>query len=87
MTAAAAVSCPLCGHTVIIIVMSTTRGKPLTVALGKILHQIGLLSLPVGLGAVAGFYAADQGMRWMPTMLESVLAVFVLGFASMPFAS
>ena len=60
------------------------RRKPLTVALGKILHQIGLLSLPVGLGAVAGFYAADQGMRWLPTMLQSVLAVFVLGFAAMP---
>lgn len=58
--------------------------KPITVALGKIVHQAGLLSLPVGLGAVAGFYAADQGMRWLPTMLQLVLAAFVLGFAAMP---
>lgn len=41
---------------------------------GRWLDQIGETMLPVGAGAIAGFWAADQGMRLVPTLLELVLA-------------
>ena len=56
----------------------TTRVKA-----GRVLNVAGELLLPVGLGAVAGFYAADQGMRWLPTMLQIVLGACVLALVAM----
>ena len=50
---------------------------------GRVLNVGGELLLPVSLGAVAGFYAADQGMRWLPTMLQIVLGACVVGLAAM----
>ena len=50
---------------------------------GRALNIAGALLLPVGLGAVAGFYAADQGMRWLPTMLQVVLGSCVLALVAM----
>lgn len=41
--------------------------------IGGLLDQLGEMMLPVGLGAVGGFWAADQGMRLIPTLLELVL--------------
>jgi len=52
--------------------------------LGRFVSQAGHLSLPLGLGAILGFYAADQGTRWLPDMLQAVLLVFVIGFVAMP---
>ncbi len=54
------------------------------VFIGRWIGRFGQLSVPLGLGAMLGFYAADRGMRWLPSMLELVLAVFVLGFVAMP---
>lgn len=42
--------------------------------LGRALDLVGETMLPVGVGAVGGFWAADQGMRLVPTLLEAVLA-------------
>lgn len=58
--------------------------SPLLVWPGRILSAIGHFSLPLGLGAILGFYAADQGMTWLPRMLELVLLVFLIGFLAMP---
>ncbi|MFH1419264.1 MAG: hypothetical protein ABII12_13385, partial [Planctomycetota bacterium] len=62
---------------------ASSRRSP-RILLGKIIKRSGELSLPLGVGAVLGFYAADQGMRWLPTMLEIVLCVFILAFLAMP---
>ncbi len=51
---------------------------------GRVVSVLGMLSLPLALGAVVGFYWADQGMRFLPTMLEIVLAGLLLGFVAMP---
>jgi hypothetical protein len=51
---------------------------------GRLLNRIGHLSLPLGVGAVVGFYLADQGVRWLPTALGLVLLLFVLGFLAIP---
>jgi len=52
---------------------------------GRGLHFLGLLSLPLTLGAVLGFYAADRGTRWLPDMLGVILAVLVFGLVALPF--
>ncbi len=54
------------------------------VRLGRVIGNAGLLSLPLAIGAIVGFYAADQGMRWLPSMLELVLVTFLIGFVAMP---
>ncbi len=51
---------------------------------GRLVSVLGMLSLPLALGGVVGFYLADQGMRLLPTMLEIVLAGLLLGFVAMP---
>lgn len=40
---------------------------------GVALDLFGTALLPACVGAVLGFYAADQGMRWLPTMLGILL--------------
>ena len=65
------------------------RAKPgepgkLQVLLGRLINRAGHLTLPLGVGAIIGFYAADQGVRWLPTLLGIVLLVFVLGFLAIP---
>lgn len=52
--------------------------------LGWVVGNAGQLSLPLAIGAIIGFYAADQGMRWLPSMLELVLVTFLVGFVAMP---
>lgn len=51
---------------------------PRAIKAGRALDFVGQALLPLGLGAVAGFYAADQGVRWVPTML-GVLASLCVG--------
>jgi hypothetical protein len=48
--------------------------RPRAVRTGRALDLIGQAMLPTGLGALAGFYAADQGMRLLPDLLELTLA-------------
>ncbi len=79
-----------------IFLMSNTNDEPSRAAtpaqprhravslVGRWIGRFGQISVPLGLGAVLGFYLADQGMRWLPSMLEFVLALFVLGFVAMP---
>jgi len=43
--------------------------------IGNALYYLGVLGLPLGVGAMLGYHAADQGMRWMPTMLRLFLVV------------
>jgi len=52
---------------------------------GRIVDLLGQAMLPVGVGALLGFYAADQGMRLLPTMLELALAWSLLALALIAF--
>ena len=56
---------------------------PRQVWIGRALNHGGQLLLPVGLGVVLGFYAADQGVRWLPTMLQAVLGLGMLALLTM----
>ncbi|MFH1468022.1 MAG: YiiX/YebB-like N1pC/P60 family cysteine hydrolase [Pseudomonadota bacterium] len=47
---------------------------PRVVRAGRVIDGVGQAMLPTGLGALAGFYAADQGMRLLPDLLELTLA-------------
>jgi hypothetical protein len=47
--------------------------RALRVLAGRALDLTGQVMLPAGLGALAGFYAADQGMRLLPDLLELTL--------------
>jgi hypothetical protein len=63
--------------------MSDKTAK-LRIAVGKVVNRAGLMALPLGVGTVLGFYAADQGVRWLPTLLSIVLVVLVFGFLAIP---
>jgi hypothetical protein len=43
---------------------------------GRLLDRCGQLGLPLAVGVFIGYWAADQGIRWMPTMLEA-LSIFI----------
>jgi len=45
---------------------------------GRALVIGGVLTLPIGVGAIAGYWASDRGVRWQPTMLEAILVGCVL---------
>ncbi|MFV8751874.1 YiiX/YebB-like N1pC/P60 family cysteine hydrolase [Nannocystaceae bacterium ST9] len=47
--------------------------SPRQLQIGVALDRVGTWLLPACIGAAAGFYAADQGMRWLPTMLGILL--------------
>jgi hypothetical protein len=51
---------------------------PLALRAGRALDVIGQALLPVGVGAVGGFWAADQGMKLLPDLLELVLGIGLL---------
>lgn len=42
---------------------------------GSIAYYAGLMGFAAGVGSAAGFYAADQGLRWLPEMLSSILVL------------
>ncbi len=46
---------------------------PRLIRAGRALDFLGQWTFPLGIGAVLGFYAADQGMPLMPTMMEIAL--------------
>ncbi len=48
------------------------RGK-IRALIGRWMERIGLLGLPMGVGALIGFYAADQEMRLVPDFLSILL--------------
>ena len=50
--------------------------------LGRMLAAVGVLSLPLALGSAVGFYVADRGVRWVPTMLGLILIACVFGLLS-----
>ncbi len=43
--------------------------------IGATLYWIGVFGFPAAIGAIFGFYAADQGVPWLPDMVSAVLAV------------
>ena len=47
-------------------------------AAGTFLDHLGRAGLPLGLGIIAGFVAADQRVRFLPTVLEVVVVLFLL---------
>jgi len=61
-----------------------TGGEPpdLTHRAGKAVSRVGHISVPLGSGLLVGFYLADRGARWLPTTLEIVLGVLLLGFVA-----
>ncbi len=66
--------------------MKTSRSdnNSTIVKAGKLINLLGKLCLPLAAGLALGFYAADQGMRWLPTMLEILLFILVAGFVAIP---
>ncbi|HLT39216.1 MAG TPA: hypothetical protein VK034_23190, partial [Enhygromyxa sp.] len=46
--------------------------------LGRILHRLGAWGFPGCVGAAIGFYLADRGTSWLPTMLALLLVVGAL---------
>jgi len=63
--------------------MPTPAPSPLRDRLGWLLDRLGLLALPLALGAGLGFYASDQGVRLLPTMLGALSLSCVAGVALM----
>jgi hypothetical protein len=49
---------------------------------GRAVEQLGRLGLPLGAGLLAGYWAADLGAAWLPTMLELVLGVTLFSLAA-----
>ena len=49
-----------------------------SIGLGRGLQGLGLLTLPLLVGVAVGFYASDQGVPWLPSMLEVILVAAVL---------
>ena len=54
-----------------------------SIRIGRGLDLTGRALFPVAVGMVAGFYAADQGVRWLPTMLQIVLVVGIFSLMAM----
>ncbi|MHC4213070.1 MAG: hypothetical protein ACYSWP_06825 [Planctomycetota bacterium] len=45
---------------------------------GSLFCSIGQIGLALSLGAVLGFWMADRGIRWFPTMLSLVMVVLAV---------
>lgn len=54
---------------------------------GRFVALLGQLLPPLGIGISAGFYLADQGVRWLPTTLSIVLGLFAVGLFLIPMGS
>ena len=50
---------------------------------GRALGFCGVAMFPLGMGMVLGFYLADQGMRWLPTMLGVLAGAAVLSMLAL----
>lgn len=53
----------------------STSTKSQKKSFGSVIFYAGVLGLPIGIGAVLGFFAADRGIRFLPTMLEILILV------------
>jgi len=62
---------------------NNSASKTIIVGAGKFLNWLGPLGLPLGLGVLLGFYAADQGVRWLPTLREVILVHCVFSLLAM----
>lgn len=51
--------------------------------LGGLLFSLGALTLPVGVGAVGGYWMADAGVRWVPTTLGTLAVLAAVGLVLM----
>ena len=51
---------------------------PRAVRVGRILDFLGQVTFPLMLGSLLGFYAADQGVPLLPTMLRTTLSVSIV---------
>ena len=51
---------------------------PLQRRFGYAIHRLGVFTFPACVGAALGFYLADQGTRWLPTMVGLLLLVGAL---------
>jgi hypothetical protein len=47
--------------------------------LGWVLYGLGALTFPLGLGLGLGYWVADRGVRWVPSMVGVVLATWIGG--------
>ena len=45
--------------------------------IGNLLYFIGLGGIAVGFGMAIGFFAADRGVRWLPSMMEIFLLIAI----------
>lgn len=52
--------------------------EPLRVSVGRLIDRLGQNGLGLGIGIVVGFWAADFGTPWLPTMLEILAFYFAL---------
>jgi hypothetical protein len=57
--------------------------SPMRLRVGELLGRLGTAGLPLALGAMLGFCAADRGMRWLPTMLGLLLLAVIVSLALM----
>lgn len=57
--------------------MTPRETTPRQQQIGRVFDVVGTWLLPASLGAALGYYASDQGMRWLPTMLGILLLVGV----------
>jgi hypothetical protein len=56
--------------------------KPRRHKLGLVLHRLGVWTLPACFGAALGFYVADRGVSWLPSMLGALLIVGALSLVA-----
>jgi hypothetical protein len=63
--------------------MSDAPPSELRQLFGRALGTIGMAMFPLGVGMVLGFYFADQGMRWLPTMLGVLMLTAVLSMLAL----
>lgn len=54
------------------------------ILVGKAINRLGHISIPAGVGIIAGFWIADREIRFLPTTLGLVLIVFVIGALAIP---
>ena len=57
------------------------KQSALRAGLGTVLHYTGLAGVAIGFGMTIGFFAADRGVRWLPTMLKILLLIAILSLA------
>jgi len=57
--------------------------EPRQAAVGRVLHRLGTWGFPACVGAMLGFYLADRGTAWLPTMLALLLVLGALSLLAL----